>query len=127
MTALQKLKQKLLFSVLVVNHLDPDVIDREYDKLAEDDQLADGLNDAMSELRCGTAYTNLPCEYSRHYESKAVAAQMADASWVGWTYWYGGGKHGEPEAMDWMEDAYDVTCEEVMMPVKVFKKVEPTS
>ncbi|WP_244097750.1 hypothetical protein [Burkholderia anthina] len=37
-----------------------------------------------------------------------MAAQAPDGSWVGWNYWYGGGKHGEPEAVEWIEDAYDV-------------------
>lgn len=80
--------------------------------------------DVKNEIRCSGTETGLPCDYSRHYESEAVAAQMPDGSWVGWTYWYGGGKHGEPEAIDWMEDAYDVTCseEEKLVVVWTFEK-----
>ncbi len=96
-------------------------IDELYDKLSEDDMLWDALN----EIREGEIETNLPCEGSRHYESKSVAMKMPDSSWVGWTYWYGGGKHGEPEAIDWMEDAYDVGCveEEKMVVVQTFSKL----
>lgn len=66
--------------------------------------------------------TGLPAPSSRHYESEAVAYQYVDGSWVGWSYWYGGGKHGEPEAIDWMEDAYDVNCteEEKVVVVRTF-------
>jgi len=77
---------------------------------------------------CGIL-TGLPCESSRHYESDSVAKKMSDGSWVGWTYWHGGGKHGEPEAIDWLEDAYDleVTEEEKMVVVREFKKVDPNA
>lgn len=80
--------------------------------------------DAMNEVREGEAETGIPCDWSRHYESKSVAAKCDDGSWVGWTYWYGGGKHGEPEAIDWIEDAYDlaVTEEEKLVTVRTFAK-----
>ena len=70
------------------------------------------LQDARSDFREGEEETKIQAEWSRHYETKSVAAKMFDGSWVGWTYWYGGGKHGEPEAMDWMGNAYDLGCEE---------------
>ena len=39
---------------------------------------------------------------------------------------HGGGKHGEPEAIDWMDEAYDldVTEEEKLVVVKTFKVKE---
>lgn len=82
------------------------------------------LQDAREEVRGGEVETSIKREWSRHYESKSVAAKMPDGSWVGWTYWYGGGKHGEPEAIDWMEDAYDldVTEEEKVVTVRTFSK-----
>ena len=68
------------------------------------------LQDAIEEFRSGQVETpEIKCEWSRNYESKAVAAKMPDGSWVGWTYWYGGGKHGEPESIDWMSEAYELT------------------
>ena len=84
-------------------------------------------NDSINEVRCSGEESELPCEWSRHYESKAVAAQMPDGQWVGWTYWYGGGKHGEPAEMDWMGSAYFVTFKEEARVVKVFSMVEPAA
>jgi len=79
--------------------------------------------DAKSELREGQVETGMECEWSRNYESNAVSMQMPDGSWVGWTYWYGGGKHGEPDAIEWMGEAYDLDCheEEKVVVVRTFK------
>ena len=81
--------------------------------------------DDIYAIREGEVEINLPTEWSRHYESKSVAAKAPDGSWVGWTYWYGGGKHGEPESIDWMDSAYDlsVTEEEKLVIVRTFKKI----
>ena len=76
--------------------------------------------DATSEVRGGMHETGLPGQWSRHYESKSVAAQLPDGSWVGWTYWFGGGKYGAPEAIDWIDDAYDVQCRDEVRTVQVF-------
>jgi len=83
------------------------------------------LADASEEVREGEIETGLDCESDRNYESKAVAAQLPDGSWVGWTYWYGGGKHGYPREIEWMPDAYDVTCteEQKLVTVQTFAKV----
>jgi len=84
----------------------------------------DSPGDAVYELREGQVETKVPCESSRHLESKSVAAQAPDGTWVGWTYWYGGGKHAEPESIDWIEDAYDLVCaeEEKLVTVRTFSK-----
>jgi len=80
-----------------------------YNKVVENDDHWD----AESETRCGyDEETDIPSDYSRHYESKSVAMQCHDGKWVGWTYWNGGGKHGEPSAVEWIEYAYFVSCEE---------------
>ena len=68
--------------------------------------------DTLSESRGGELETDIESEYSRHYSSRSVAAKMPDGSWIGWTYFYGGGKHGEPGTMPWIEDAYDLECKE---------------
>lgn len=85
------------------------------------------LASAMSEFNGEGVETNLePRSYSRHYESKEVAYPVTGSSslWLGWTYWYGGGKHGDPGAIDWMPDAYLLTSEVKMQPVRVFKPIE---
>jgi hypothetical protein len=82
--------------------------------------------DFVSEFRASGEDTGLPSQYSRHYEAKEVARKLTDGTWVGWTYWYGGGKHGEPGAIEWMEDAYflDVKEEEKVVMVREFTKIE---
>ena len=82
--------------------------------------------DIYYEFREGNVETGLDCEWSRHYESKSVASKMSDGSWVGWTYWYGGGKHAEPDIIDWVEGAYDLDCNEreVLTLVRTFSKVK---
>ena len=82
------------------------------------------VQEARSEVRSSGIETGLPCKGSCHYESESVAAKMPDGSWVGWTYWYGGGKYGEPESIDWMDDAYDLDCaeEEKVVTVRTFSK-----
>ena len=88
------------------------------------DDLYDDIDatDCIYDFRQGEVETNIPTPYSRHYEAKSVAALMPDGSWVGWTYWYGGGKHGDPESIDWMEDAYDLNVveEEKLVIVRTF-------
>jgi hypothetical protein len=82
------------------------------------------LCEDLDEFRCSGIETNLQRRDSRYYESESVAAQVLDGSWVGWTYWYGGGKHGEPEAVEWLEDAYNLECqeEEQVVVVRTFTK-----
>lgn len=82
------------------------------------------IEDAEGELRGGQVETKIPCEWSRHYESKSVASKMPDGTWVGWTYWFGGGKHGDPESIEWIEDAYDIDCveEERLVTIQTFTK-----
>ena len=64
-------------------------------------------------------------EWSRNYESKSKCIQVQDGSWVGWTYWYGGGKHGCPEDIAWIDDAYNVRLLKTeYVPKRFFEKVE---
>ena len=84
----------------------------------------DEIIDARSEVRASGEDTDLKADWSRHYESKSVAARLPDGTWVGWTYWYGGGKHSDPGSVPWMEDAYDVTMREETRVVQVFAKAD---
>lgn len=128
MTPQQKIKAVILkraaeWAEAELPALTAENIDEEYDA-ADEGELEDYLQDARNEVRCGEVETGLPSQSSRHYEAKEVAAQTPDGAWVGWTYWYGGGKHGEPTAIDWIEDAYDLTCaeEEKLVTVRTFTK-----
>lgn len=127
MTPEQKLKHAILLLAVEMENIEPiDVLvtAENVDQLFDESNEGWELQDARNEIRCGQVETGVACEWSRHYESKAVAAQMPDGSWVGWTYWFGGGKHGEPEAIDWIDEAYDLICtEEVkVMTVRTFTK-----
>ena len=98
-------------------------IDAAFDAI-EDHGLDDEASEAETELRGSyTHETGFQGMYSRHYEYKSVARQFGD-KWVGWTYWYGGGKHGEPESVEWVEDAYFVEAKEETRVVLTFTKQE---
>ena len=123
MTPAQKIKQRILLDFVEEGSLSiaPAAITADnVDELYEEQDAWD----IECAFRQGEVETDIPCEYSRHYESKSVAARMADGSWVGWTYWSGGGKHGEPESIPWMSEAYelDVKEEEKLVIVQTFSK-----
>ena len=123
MTPEQKLKWVILAKSAEWNNKPaPDYpcknVDELYDLLTESDEHWD----ARSEVRTSGTETGLECPSSRNYESKAVAMKLPDGSWVGWTYWHGGGKYGDPDGIEWMGEAYDVECheEQKMVTVQTF-------
>ena len=132
MNAEQSIKRHILMTMLTEEQMDsddsldlstPSGVDAAYEQAEEYvGSFADTeIIDAVSEFRCGGQETNLTCkEYSRHYESEQVAAKLNDGSYVSWVYWTGGGKYGEPEAMDWMGDAFFVDCEEKQQMVTTY-------
>ena len=83
------------------------------------------LWDTKYEFRSSGCDTNLNAPLSRHYEADQVAASTP-FGWVSWTYWYGGGKHGNPEEIDWIEHAFYVSVEEEEVTIiqRTFTKVE---
>jgi hypothetical protein len=132
MTPEQKLKWAILvlearWSKTDVPTVTRDNVDQLYDTLVSEDRHWDARN----EVRCSGVNTGLsrsvPYMTARHYEHEEVAAQMPDGSWVGWTYWHGGGKHGDPSAVEWMDSAYDVNQrgETRTIIVNVFTLPEP--
>lgn len=133
MTPEQKIKRDIIINACIYEEKGvPDMptgekVDEVFDSLSEEDEYGN-LQDATEEIRSGyDEETDISCEFSRHYEAKSVARKMSDGSWVGWTYWYGGGKHGEPESIDWMDSAYDLDCkeEQKMVTVRTFEKKNP--
>ena len=133
MTPEQKLKHAILLRAVEMENISPieiPVTAENVDEIFDGNDAGWELQDARNEMRGGQVETDIDCEWSRNYESKAVAAQMPDGSWVGWTYWFGGGKHGEPEAIDWIDAAYDLICTEEVktMTVRTFSiPVEATT
>lgn len=105
-----------------VTEMTPEIINF----LFEDDEIIEGIyeNGLIDEVRNSGIETNIPAGYSRHYESKSVAKQIR-GQWVGWTYWYGGGKYSNTESIDWIENVYLLNCtekEEVVI-TRNFEKV----
>lgn len=123
MTPLQKLKYAILDLDHEWQHDEPIREDMTGDEVDEAWDDHPDIGSAMSEIRSSGIETGLPSESCRHYENDAVAVQCPTGEWVGFTYWYGGGKHGEPESIEWMEYAYDVNCieERRMVTVRVFE------
>lgn len=62
----------------------------------------------LEDIRDSGEETNMPTPAS-NYDGISKAAQLPDDSWVGWTYWYGGGRFDMPEFEPWVEHAYDLT------------------
>jgi hypothetical protein len=130
-TPAQKIKALILAQAINMGDL-PDgtvITEENVDDLY--DRYQDDLRDSKEDVRCNAEKTGLATQFSaglssaqRHYEYDEVAQQALDGSWVGWTYWHGGGKFGEPSAIPWIEYAYDlaVTEEEKMVVVRKFTK-----
>lgn len=99
-------------------------IDELYDEFDESEEMQDNMQDSRNEVRASGEETGIDCEYSRNYESDSVAAKSISGKWIGWTFWHGGGKHGEPEAIDWMDEAYFLNVEEkeILTTVRTFSK-----
>lgn len=132
MTPEQRIKRHILLDAIENNddlnwegEITAENVDAAYESVLVDN---DAHWDFESEFRASGEDTDLPSlQYSRHYEAKEVARQLSDGTWVGWTYWYGGGKHGEPEAIDWMCEAYEVEVRQETRVVNVFAKKEPST
>ena len=128
LTAEQKVKMLILTRAIDMGYFDYKLSDITEENLEEVWELGcedSSLQDAKSEVREGDRETKIPYDGGRHYEAKSVATYCEwDNSWVGWTYYYGGGKHSEPEAIDWIPYAYDVDCfsEEKLVVVHTFSK-----
>lgn len=122
MTPQQKLKHAILIRQHEMYPTDPlphdSITGDEIDALYEKIDNAGNLGDAKEEVRtCGNESSILfvcPPGYhmaQRNYECDEVAYQTPHG-WVGYTYWYGGGKHSEPSAIEWMAFSYDLDCKE---------------
>lgn len=87
----------------------------------------DYIYEEMYDFRSSGVEINVsPEKHSRHYEVDYVATEI-DGVWIGWHYWHGGGKHGEPESIDWIEssDILDLVSEkQVVTTIREFKRKE---
>lgn len=88
---------------------------------------SDTLRDFSFEFRETGTKTGIESRgSSRHYECLEVAKPVSGIPdlWIGWTYWYDGGKHGDPDSIEWIPDAYLLTSKVEMKPVTIFERVE---
>ncbi len=92
--------------------------------LEDDDSLRFSFSEQSQEWR-DSYYeeTDITADWSRNYESKFVAKELLNGKWVGYTYWYGGGKHGEPQAIPWMAEACFLGYEEKIITKKYFHQL----
>lgn len=126
MTASQRIKRDILVRAIAENddlswhgELTEENIDEAYENLIVDPNSHPGY---AHEFRTRGVETGISCKSCRHYESKSVGCQLSDGTWVGWVFWFGGGITGDPDSIDWIEDAYDldVVVEEKLAEVKTF-------
>jgi len=70
--------------------------------------------DSEQEIMQGDWETDIQADYSRYCETKSVAVKDNAGNFIGFTKYYGGGKHFDSYA--WydtsIENAYYLTCEE---------------
>ncbi len=126
MTPEQKIKRDILMEAIEHNDdlnwngpLTAESIDEAWNTVLVEN---DAHWDFVSEWRCSGVETDLPTEYSRNYECYEAARKLSCGTWVAWTFWHGGGKHGNEEEIPWMEYAYEVDCKEErkMVTVRTF-------
>ena len=127
LTAKQLIRRHILLSDMADGHVPVALIDStEIDGQFEEAHDTHDLSDYINEFRTSGIETGLPAPSSRHYECEHVARCLIGGAWVGWLHWHGGGKHGEPEAMPWLDDATLLEVDEkpVLSVERTFRVVE---
>lgn len=125
MTPEQRIKRHILLAAIEQNddlnwdgELDASNVDEAWNVVLVDN---DAHWDYENDFRSDGEDTGLLSRFNRNYEAKEKACQLVDGTWVGWTYWFGGGKYGEPGSIEWMNKAYDVDVVEEVKTVTVRK------
>lgn len=99
-TPREYIEARIIKDALVLETYNISVLLSKRDEVSEDDWI-----DYMSDFRCNGLFSGLPSKNnSRHYEVDFVYDFIFDEP-IGWDYWHGGGKHGEPESVDWIDSA----------------------
>lgn len=133
MTPQQYIKQEILSLVIGWKKMEIQIpqtgeeVDKLYNDFVNDDNTCDYIQDAKGHVRTGQYQTKVDNgDYSRNYENESVCLKTEDGKYVGWTYWFGGGKHGNPSSIDWISDAYFLECEEKkkVVIVRTFKIIK---
>ena len=93
----------------------------------DEELVEDYISDIKQDHRSGEFNTQIDTEYLRYYESRGVGIHLENFQGftgdIGWTYWYGGGKHGDPAAIEWVDHAYFIELEkEEVITVRTYRK-----
>lgn len=97
--------------------------DKRYESWIEREEILYG---AIEEVRrSGTPTNNIVVE-GRYYCSREVVKRITGLCrvFLAWTYYFGGGKYGEPDEVEWMDDCYLVKEKEEIRIIKVYEKVD---
>jgi hypothetical protein len=111
----------VLYGITNNYHYTPENVDEIYEDAIEFHSGA--IQDGKEEVRNSGEDTGLDSkESSRHYECDFHAIEVC-GKWIGFNYWHGGGKHGEPSAIDWISDAVFLDCKQEARVVNVFSRL----
>jgi hypothetical protein len=114
-------RQKKWGESVTLPDLTDENIDAVYDELR--DEWCDTVSDEEMDFRGDGVVTDITPKPSWYFAAESHAIKLQDGGWVGWTFYYGGGKHDEPDAVDWMPDAYEVEMTEETKVVQVFRRM----
>ncbi len=92
-----------------------------FDEIEDYEHEFDLIGIGSDEVREGEVETGIECKQSSKYSSRSVAVEI-DGTWIGWTYWYGGGKHGKAYSVEWIKEAYYLEYTEEKKIVRSFTK-----
>lgn len=81
-----------------------------YDDLGEDDLLIDAFNDTRHQGTASDIPTRIHFSWTRNYEVDTHVIHLDDQRGLAFNYVTGGGKHGEPDAYPWIDEAWFVKC-----------------
>ena len=96
---------------------------RIYDFLKES-PLEEWYYEIKEEIRSGKIRTGLPSNGGGMYNAEAVAIPITGipSLYIGYEYYFGGGKHLEPEIAEWMEYCYLLQEKDRVQTVKFYDK-----
>lgn len=87
----------------------------------------DIVREIVNEFRENGEEIDSKVEQGRYYCFQEVAKLITglDDLYLGWTYYFGGGKHSQPEQVEWMADCYLLKCKEIkeIKIVKIYEKL----
>jgi hypothetical protein len=81
------------------------------------DDLYDCINDFRYEYDFVVKYGTSECRY---YEAKYVVKEVEPGVFLGWNYYYGGGKHSAPDEIEWLSNLEFVDVVKEIRPMPVY-------